>query len=318
MPKIVLPTDPSSDGATVAAGGDGDTLATAPASGSPASVEAVRASGHPRAEHGAEPVGAVLDALALPAPAFLATLPPPGARANVLAPADDLLGSDLWPDAAGVAELVGRLRTFLASAGAAALFTAGAVPVPFYRRPRLSFRAGDTAADVAERVEARRRLGRPEPVAAPAGHARYECALTARAFVLPLGAPVPRLVFDTDAAPRSPFDFAGRSPRHPREYVGAEPDGAAGFDVHPALVEAGPAHVLGAAWARVEARVFDAAEALADVCSLAAALSGVEPEAVTPEWPALAYRRWERVERPGEARTWRRSLAGVGTSGAGM
>lgn len=32
------------------------------------------------------------------------------------------------------------------------------------------------------------------------------------------------------------------------------------------------------------------------------------------EWPARAYRRWDRVERTGEARTWRRELAGVGTA----
>lgn len=329
MPKIapdaLAPANPATvaDGAALANGG---TVATAPPAVAE-SVEAVRASVIRDAGTTADGLARVLGALALPPPAFIASRPVPGARASTLAPADVVLSSDLWADAEGVAELVGRLGGFLSSAGAVALFTAAAVPVPFHRRPRLGFRAGDTAADVEARAAFCRHGAGTVPVAAPAGFARYTCELTGAAFVLPLCAPVPCLLFDTGArdvepepgAPvraASPFDFAERSPLHPAEYVGAKPDGASGYDVHPALVEAGPAHVLGAAWTGVERRFFDAVEALADVCELAAALSGVEPEAVGVEWPALAYRRWERVERPGEPRTWTRELAGV--YGAGM
>lgn len=239
-------------------------------------------------------VAAVLDALARPAPAFLDTLPRAGATDSELAPADRALYSHTWPDRAGVGELLARLRAMLSSAAALDLFgDADALPVPYYSGARLSFRPGDA------------------PNTKPtAGH--HKCDLTGRAFTLPPGAPVPVLLFDAPGTTRpDPLDLPDRSVLHPAEYAEAEFDAPHSFDVHPALVEAGPAHVLGAAWRAVEWDLMEAAEKLADVYDRAAVLSGLEPEALGVEWPARAYRRWDAVERTGEARTWKRELAGV-------
>src|SRR5690606_20939302 len=184
----------------------------------------------------------------------------------------------------------------------------------FYRAPRLGFRRGVTADDLASSGAGRgasawRPKGTPNP---PQGHAAYRCTLTGAAFFLPLGAPVPVLYFDTEGTEWSgPFDLAARSPLNAAEYVeGDLTDGPSCYDLHPALIEAGPAHVLWAAWHHVERRLFECVEELVDVCDLAAAFAGVEPDALAVEWPARAFRRWTPVERPGEERTWQRRLAG--------
>lgn len=315
MPKTIKPNNDATVGNVANTGNLAAHVAEAPA----VSVEALRTSplfAESRRGELADGLAAVLSSLARPAPAFLASMPKPGASRSALAPADDVAGTDGWPDAEDAEALVGRLHALLSSPGALPFFaTVGNVPAPFYSSPRLGFVAGDTAADVAKDAENARRMGRAAPLAAPAGCARYECALSGEAFTLPLGAPVPALLLDTLGTKQSgPFDLAERAPLHPSEYVDGEFDGPTHYTVHPALVEAGPAHVLWAVWRLLESRLWSLADDLVSVCDLAAALSGVEPEALGVEWPARAYRRWEPVERPAEARTWKRTLAGVGAA----
>ena len=109
---------------------------------------------------------------------------------------------------------------------------------------------------------------------------------------------------------------ADRSALHPAEYVAADLDGPLALDVHPALVEAGPAHVMWAAWHRLSRRLSAAVEELVEVCDLAEPFAGVEPDGLGVEWPARAYRRWDRAERAGEPATWRRKLAGFTAAAA--
>ncbi len=314
MPKL------SPKGSAPSSSGNGATVCNG-APDAPASVAALRESPEFAPAHRArlaDELADALDALALPPPAFLAAMPRAGRSAPAsgdvsadTSPADVLLNSDLWTDAAAVAAMLDRLGAFLADAGAVRLLAQiGGAPGRLLRSPRLGFRAGDTADDQAERAELCRRMNRTAPAVPTPGHARYECDLTGRAFDLPLGAPVPALLFDTSGTEQSgPFDLADRAPVA-GEYVHAEPGAPSYFTVHPALVEAGPAHVLWAAWTHAESRLYDAVEALIDAADLAASLAGVEPDALGVEWPARAFRRWESVERAGEPRTWRRTLAG--------
>ncbi len=276
------------------------------------SVEALRAGDSTARGRRADDLAAVLDALARPVPAFLASAPGPDAEPHELAPADDLLGSCVWPDEAGVEAIVGRLHAFLATAESVALFSlVNGGPELFFEAPCLGFSAGDTPAAVVCAAEMARRPRMPDT---PEGFARYRCELTEVAFTLPIGAPVPALFFSTPRAGHvEAFEVAKRSAQHPDEYAEAEDDeGRHGFIVHPSLVEAGPAHVLRAAWLRVERSVIHQLDLLRETCDLAAALAGVEPEALGVEWPSRAYRGWKRVERADEPTTWRRELAGVG------
>ncbi|WP_420455744.1 hypothetical protein [Rubrivirga sp.] len=262
----------------------------------------------------AERLAEVIEALSRPAPAFMADVPTEDATPGDLAPADHALNTDLWPNGETLPRLLARLRAFAASEGAVDLFGYfGAFPCRSYGAPALGWRPGETAESLAELGRTRERLGKPTPEAAEVGKgfARYTCALTGKGFALPLGAPVPCLTLPLgERALADPLALPPRSKDRPGEYVDALDATPHRLDVHPALVEAGPAYVLRAAWQRVEDDLFSLTEKLDDVLDRAAAFAGLEPSDLPAEWPSRAYRKWTRQRHDGGAKTWERELVG--------